>query len=81
MGQIIVRNLDDAAIDALKRRAERERKSLEQLLREVLTDVARRDRVDWLAELDRIRAMAPKSATGRRFPLAEDMVREDRDRR
>jgi len=81
VGQIIVRNLDDAVIGALKRRAERERKSLEQLLRDTLTEIARGDRTEWLAGLDRIRAMAPTPVPGSRFPSAEDMVREDRDRR
>lgn len=41
MGQVTVRDLDDAVIDTLMRQAERNRRSLEQELREILTRAAR----------------------------------------
>ena len=81
MGQVIVRNLDDAVLDALRKRARERGKSMEQFLREALTAMATPDRRQWLEELDRIRAMAPARQEGVVFPLAEEMIREDRDRR
>ena len=77
MGQVIVRNLDDAVIASLKRRAKRRNQSLEQELRDILTNAARRTPAEKLALVDGIR-----STTGPgRHPLAEDLIREDRDSR
>lgn len=77
MGQVIIRNLDDSVVAALKARAAKHGKSLEQELREILAAAAKPSREELLAELDRIRAMTRPGE----HPLAEDLIREDRDNR
>jgi plasmid stability protein len=81
MGQVIIRNIDDRVIERLKARATAQRKSLESSLRELLTQVAVPDRTELLAELRRIRAMSPPRKIGATYPTAEELVRQDRDRR
>jgi plasmid stability protein len=81
MGQVVIRNIDDSVIERLKARAAMQRKSLEQSLRELLTEAAKPGRAELLAELERIRAMAPARKTGVTYPTAEQLIREDRDTR
>ena len=81
MGQVIIRNIDDAVIERLKLRAVAQHKSLEQCLREVLTEAARPSREELIAEVERIRAMTPPREPGRSYPTAEELVRESRDSR
>jgi antitoxin FitA len=78
MAQVIVRNLDDAVVAALKRNAVRRGRSLEQELRVILTDAARLSPEDRLVISRRSRAMTP----GRRL-LSDSarLIRQDRDRR
>ena len=59
MGQVIVRNLDDAVIAAHKQRAKARGVSLEQQLRDVLAEAAKPSRAELIADLRRIRAMTP----------------------
>ena len=73
MGQVIIRNLDDAVLTRLKERAERAKKPLEQTLREIITEAARPSREELLSELDAIRAMSTFTTLD-----AVDLVREDR---
>jgi len=75
----MVRNLDDEVVERLKALAAAEKKSLEQTLRDVLTKAAKPSRAEVIAELDRIRAMTTPHPPG--APLAEDLIREDRDNR
>ena len=77
MGQILVRNLDDAVIRILEARAQSRGLSLEAELRVVLTRAAGHARAELADELGAMRAMTPKGP--RR--LAEDLVRESRDER
>ena len=63
-------------IERLKRQAESRRISLEQLLREVLSDAAGPSREQMLAEMDHIRAMTPRKLK----TSSTDLIREDRDR-
>jgi antitoxin FitA len=77
MGQVIVRNLDDAVIAAHKQRAKSRGVSLEQQLRDVLAETAKPSREELIADLRRIRAMTPK---GTRIDSV-DLIREDRDTR
>ena len=77
MGQIIVRNLDDRVIEAHKRRAASKGHSLEQELHEVLTRASREGREEKVARADRIAAKTLDPD----HPLAEDLIREDRDTR
>jgi plasmid stability protein len=76
MAQVIVRNLPDEVVARLKARAAGRRRSLEQELREILSEAARPSRDEILADLDRIRAMTPK------VPQADsaELIREERDR-
>lgn len=75
MGQVIVRNLDDRVVAALKERAKRKGRPLERELRDILTQAARPSRAEIIDDLTRCRALTPKS---HRTP-AEDIVREVRD--
>lgn len=74
MGQILVRNLDDAVIDSLKARAERENTSLEQSLRQILTEAAQPTRSEVIARIDALR-----KRTGPVSGDSTDLIREDRD--
>jgi plasmid stability protein len=77
MGQVLIRNVDDAVLTALRERAAARGLSLEAELRDVLTRAAGHPRAELIAEFAAVRAMTPK---GRRR-LAEDLVREGRDER
>jgi antitoxin FitA len=79
MAQVVIRNIDDDVVERLKARAAAEKNSLEQKLREVLTAAAGPSHAEVLAEVDRTRAMTPPRPLG--APLAEDLIREDRDSR
>jgi plasmid stability protein len=76
MGQILVRNLDDAVIERLKARALKANISLEQSVRNILTDAVKPARDELLAEMNRLRAQI-----GTVTPDATDLIREDRDSR
>ncbi len=75
MGQVIIRNIDDAVLARLKEKAERASKPLEQTLREILADAARPTRDELLARMDKVRAMSTYTTLD-----ATDLIREDRDR-
>jgi antitoxin FitA len=60
MAQVIVRNLPDEVVARLKARAAGRKRSLEQELREILSEAARPSPEEILAHIDRIRAMTPK---------------------
>jgi plasmid stability protein len=77
MGQVLVRNLDDAVIQALKARATARGLSLEAELRDLLTRAAGNPRAELIGELAAIRAKTP---IGPRRS-AEELVRESRDER
>jgi plasmid stability protein len=74
MGQILVRNLDEAVIERLKEKARRENTSLEQTVRNVLTEAAKPSRAEAIEAARRIRE--------RIGPVSLDstvLIREDRD--
>ncbi len=81
MGQVVIRNIDDRVVERLKARAAAEKKSLEQSLRELLTEAAKPSLSELLAQLERIRAMTPPRKGDAVYPAAEELVREDRDAR
>lgn len=57
MGQVLIRNLNDAVIRRQRRRARRKGISLEQHLRDVISDDAGEiSKEEWLRELDELRA-------------------------
>ncbi len=76
MGQVIVRNLDDKVIAALKAKAELHGHSLEQELRAILSGAAKPNAEERLALADRIRAMTPR----KRQTNSTVLIREDRGR-
>ena len=76
MGQVIVRNLDDETIVALKARAAMRGNSLEQELRGILAQAARPGPKERLALADEIRAMTPR----KRQSNSTALIREDRER-
>ena len=75
MGQVIIRNIDDAVLESLRARAERQKKPLEQSLRDTLADAARSEKRAALARLKAICDMGPATEID-----ATDLIREDRDR-
>jgi plasmid stability protein len=58
MGQILVRNLEDGVIERLKARALKADKSLEQAVRDILTEAAKPSKAELWAEIDRLREEA-----------------------
>lgn len=76
MAQVIVRNLPDEVVARLKARAAEQKRSLEQELRQILSEAARPSRAEILADLDRIRAMTPKVTQ----TDSAELIREERDR-
>jgi antitoxin FitA len=81
VGQVIIRNIEDRVLERLKARAIAQRKSLEQSLRDLLTEAAKPSRAELLADLERIRAMTPPRQSGVTYPTAEELIRKDRDTR
>jgi plasmid stability protein len=73
---VIVRNLDDGIIAALKVKAALKGRSLEQELRRILAEAGKPGPEERLATADRIRAMTPRKPQSDSTKL----VREDRDR-
>ena len=59
MGQVLVRNLDDRVIERLKTKAELKGCSLEQELRDVLTDAAPLTPTEKIALFHKLRATTP----------------------
>lgn len=59
MGQVLVRNLDDRVIESLKTKAELKGRSLEQELRDVLTNAAPLTPGEKIALFHKIRATTP----------------------
>lgn len=57
MANLTIRNLDEDVVFALKKRAQRNHRSLEAELRDILTTMSRKPRMRFLAE--RIAAMTP----------------------
>lgn len=76
MGQVIVRNLDDHVIAALKTKAELHGQSLEQELRAILSQAAVPNVNERVALANRIRGLTPKG----RQTNSTKLIREDRDR-
>ncbi len=77
MGQVLIRNVDDAVLTALRARAATRGISLEAELRDVLTRAAGHPRTALVAEFAAVRAKTPKGPRRQ----AEDLVREGRDAR
>lgn len=81
MAQVVVRQLDVAVIEIHRRQARARGVSLEQELREVITRAARAGREELVRRMDAIRALTPLPPPGVPALSAEELIREDRDRR
>jgi plasmid stability protein len=77
LAQVLIRNVEDSVLAALRARAASRGLSLEAELRAVLIRAAGHPRGDLAEEFAAVRALTP--AGPRR--LAEDLVRESRDER
>ncbi len=75
MGQLIVRGLDDAIIQALKQRAARKGWAAEAEHRAILEQVLRSETESFAEAAARLRARTPPQRTD-----SADIVRRDRDR-
>ena len=77
MGQVLVRNLDDKVLAALRRKAELHGHSLEQELRIALTSAARLTPADRVASARRVRGLTP---CGVQQTDSTELIRRERDR-
>jgi antitoxin FitA len=78
VAQVLVRNLDEAVVTALRRKAELHGHSLEQELRLTLTAAARLTIGERVALARRIRSLTPANV---RQSDSTHLVRQDRDTR
>ena len=77
MGQVLIRELDDAVIERLKQRAQGHHRSLEAELREILENVSRQVDMATARDLaDRIR----RRLEGRPHTDSAELIREDREK-
>lgn len=79
MAQMLIRNLDDHLVERLKLRARAAGRSLEAEVRNILEQDWRNDADARLTRVTALAAMSPPQPPG--APLAQDLVREDRDSR
>ncbi len=75
MANVLIRNADDEALARLKERAARQKKSLEQELRDLIKREGAPSKAEVLEDLKRIRDMGPPAHID-----ATQLIREDRDR-
>ena len=75
MGQLLVRNVSDEGVAALRRRAESNGRSVEAEHRSLIENLVQRPVQDWLAEADRLRELT----RGRPGPPSWVIIREMRD--
>lgn len=79
MPDVLVRNVPQSILDALKRRAARHRRSLQQEMRDILDTAAREAvRPDPAGVAEAIRAKLAQR--GRTYSDSVPLIREDRDR-
>jgi len=76
MGQVLVRNLEDEIIDAIRLKAEAKGHSLEQELREIIRAAAQTT-ANRVEAMERLRQLQKRPAKLK----SEDLLREDRTRR
>lgn len=76
MAQILVRKLPEGVVEQLKARAERNGRSLEAEVRDILQAAATGERTAFFKAADAMRARL----AGRRHTETLELLREDRDR-
>jgi hypothetical protein len=76
MAQILIRNLDDSLVESLKQRAERNHRSLQGEVAQILTRAARLDPKEFAKRTEEIlRQMGPVGEFD-----ATESIRQDRER-
>ena len=81
MGQVIIRNLDDKVIRRLRDRAKARNVSLEQELRDVLTQSVTVNLRNRVAQIDEALMLTPALSDETRRIEGWELIREDRDGR
>ncbi|MEM9596016.1 MAG: Arc family DNA-binding protein [Acidobacteriota bacterium] len=76
MAQILVRNLEDALVDRLKRRAHEHHRSLESEVRRILVEAVELD----VGEFRRRSQALRDKLAGRSFPDPAELIASDRTR-
>ena len=79
MAQILVRNLEEAFVKKLKKRASRNGRSLQAEAKIILMERVNEEQWDADIALQKLDAFK-KRFRGRKFVNSADLVREDRDR-
>jgi plasmid stability protein len=77
MADVTIRDVDDDALRRLEERAARDGRTLEEVLRQIVSEAGRPQRADLIREMDEIRARQP-------VPILDDstdLIRRDRDAR
>ena len=74
MAQMLVRNLDETTVKALKQRAKQHGRSLSSEVKIILQEAANVGS-DWKQQAEQVRALF----AGREFSDSSDLVREDRE--
>jgi len=77
MAQVLVRGLDQAAVDRMKERARRANRSLEAEIRQVIEDAARQDAA--ADEFWRLADQFYDKLRGRKHTDSAVLIREDRE--
>lgn len=79
MASILVRHLSASTLDALKQRAKRNRRSLQQEVLSILDSVTKQSSRETAAEIA-VRVRSRLAVSGRVFGDSAALVREDRER-
>jgi plasmid stability protein len=79
MAQILVRNLDKAVVERLKKLARKEGRSLQSEVKTLLERAVNAPTVD-IKSARTFLAQIRRKFKGRKFPDTVELVREDRDR-
>lgn len=77
MAEVRVRDVDEGVIEELKARARRERTTLSDVIRGVLTDAAWRPRREWVERLSKLRESIREEHGV--LPDSTPLIREERD--
>jgi len=79
MAQLLVRDISEETVAALKKRAKEHGRSAEAEHRAILEEALQRRKMDFWKEADRIRGSLEES--GRTFSDSTKLIRQDRDSR
>ena len=79
MAQILVRNLNEKTVKALKKRAKSQGRSLQAEVKLILEEVANSEKVDMETAKKMLEELR-KKLKGRKFSDSAELIREDRER-